>query len=330
MRTLSRISRIPSPALFIVALLMLVIATAGVAQAQVIYKSTVSPLPGNLPSEGAEAYAFNQFGDGVTFAGTSRKLSSVVVTLSSWGCQTGNWYSNNCVATPGAKFTIPITINIYNAGNPLPGSLITTRTQIFSVPYRPSADPLHCTGPDAGKWYDPVEGICYNGLAKNITFYFTLPVMPNSVVYGIVYNTTHSGPSPIGESAACFSGSGGCPYDSLNIALAPAVVVGSKPFPDTIYQNTSVAGNYCDSTPVPGTFRLDSPTSACWAGYVPAVRFNADTHLEKHDDRDDHDDHNDHDDHGPRGNNGKPGDHDDRGGHGQQGHWGQEDKRDRK
>jgi hypothetical protein len=24
-----------------------------------------------------------------------------------------------------------------------------------------------------------------------------------------------------------------------------------------------------------GTFRLDSPTSACWAGYVPAAKFTA-------------------------------------------------------
>jgi len=239
------------------------------------------------------------------------------VTLSSWGCQTGNWFSNNCVSTPGAKFTIPITLNIYNAGSPLPGSLITTRTQTFSIPYRPSADPVHCTGGDAGKWFDAVSGICYNGLAKNITFFFNLPVLPNSVVYGIAYNTTHYGPSPIGESAACFAASGGCPYDSLNIALAPVVNVGSKPFPSTVYQNTAFASNYCDGTPVPGMFQLDSPTSACWAGFIPAVEFNADTHPGKE---------GDHDEHG----RGREGDHDDQDGHGHQGHGGQQDKRDRK
>ena len=52
-----------------------------------IYDSTVSPLPGNLPSVGAEAYSFRQFGDNVTFAGKDRKLQTVTVTLSSWACR---------------------------------------------------------------------------------------------------------------------------------------------------------------------------------------------------------------------------------------------------
>jgi hypothetical protein len=249
------------------------ITTARVAHGQVIYDSTVSPLPGNLPSVGAEAYAFNEFGDGVTFAGTSRRLSSVTVTLSSWGCQSGHWYSEDCVTAPGATFTVPITFNVYNAGNPLPGSLIVTRTQSFSVPYRPSTDSINCTG---GRWYDEVHGTCFNGLASNVTFNFTLPVVPDSVVYGIVYNTTHYGPSPIGESEPCFPSSGGCPYDSMNIALAPVVTVGSKPYPDTSYQNAVYGASYCDGgIDGTGTFRLDSPTSACWAGYVPAAQFTA-------------------------------------------------------
>lgn len=251
------------------------ITTASVAQGQVIYDSTVSPLPGNLPSVGAEAYAFNELGDGVTFAGTSRNLRNVTVTLSSWGCQSGHWYSNDCVTTPGATFSVPITFNIYDAGNPLPGSLIATRTQTFSVPYRPSADHTNCTG---GRWYHAVDGTCFNGLATNITFNFSSQnvVLPNSAVYGIVYNTTSYGPSPIGTSASCFASSGGCPYDSMNIALAPVVTVGSKPYPDTLYQNTLYAGNYCDNGLAgTGTFRLDSPSSACWAGFIPAAQFTA-------------------------------------------------------
>jgi len=56
---------------------------------QVIYDSTVTPLPGNLPSVGGEAYAFGEVGDAVTFAGTARNLRDVTVTLSSWGCQRG-------------------------------------------------------------------------------------------------------------------------------------------------------------------------------------------------------------------------------------------------
>jgi hypothetical protein len=255
----------------------ILLATAGAARGQVIYDSTVGPLPGNLPSVGAEAYAFNQLGDAVTFAGTSRKLVSVAVTLSSWGCQSGSWHTGDCVTTPGATFTVPITFNIYNAGNPSPGALITTRTQTFSVPYRPSADNINCIG---GRWYDVAEATCFNGLATNVTFTFALPVLPNSAVYGIVYNTTHYGPSPIGELAPCFTSSGGCPYDSMNIALAPVVTAGLKPYPDTLYQNSPYGGQYCDGgLDGMGAFRLDSPTSACWVdltqSYIPAARFIA-------------------------------------------------------
>jgi hypothetical protein len=245
---------------------------------QVIYDSTVNPLPGNLPSEGAEAFAFNEFGDGITFAGTARGLTSVTVTLSSFACQSGNWFSGNCVTTPGATFTHPITLNIYNAGNPLPGSQIASRTQTFTVPYRPSADNVNCTGADAGKWFDAASGQCFNGLAANVTFDFSSlnVVLPDSVVYGLVYNTTHYGPSPIGESAACFGTTAGCPYDALNIALAPVVTVGTKPFFNTLYQNSPIGAMYCDGGLAgTGTFRLDSPTNACWAGFIPAARFTA-------------------------------------------------------
>jgi hypothetical protein len=242
---------------------------------KVIYDSTVSPFPGNLPSVGAEAYAFSEFGDQVTFAGTARKLREVTVQLSSWGCQAGHWYSGDCVTAPGATFTVPITFTVYNPGpGGTAGAPIVTRTQTFTVPYRPSADPVNCTG---GRWFHPTLG-CFNGLLASITFDFkSLNVtLPGSVVYGISYNTSHYGPAPIGESPPCYTSSSGCPYDSLNIALAPTVVVGSKPSPDTVFQNTSYASNYCDGGAAGvGTFRLDSPTSACWAGYVPAVQFTA-------------------------------------------------------
>jgi hypothetical protein len=103
-----------------------------------------------------------------------------------------------------------------------------------------------------------------------------LPLLPNSVVYGVVYNTTTYGPNPIGTSATCFSTAAGCPYDSLNIALAPTTTVGAQTYPAKLYQNTIFASNYCDlGVAGTGTFRLDSPTIACWAGYIPAARFVA-------------------------------------------------------
>lgn len=240
-----------------------------------IYDSTVRPLPGNLPSLGAEAYAFTQIGDEVTFAGKSRTLKAITVTLSSWGCEAGHWYSGDCVSSSDATFAVPITVRVYSPGpGNTAGALIATQTETFNVPYRPSSDVEHCTG---GRWFDKKEG-CFNGLATNVTFEFDGHdvVLPDTVVYGISYDTSHYGPSPVGESAACYTSSGGCPYDSLNVALAPEVSVGSKPFPDTLYWDTFYAGNYCDNgTAGVGIFRLDSATSACWGGYVPAVEFRA-------------------------------------------------------
>jgi hypothetical protein len=249
------------------------------AGGNVIYDSTVSPLPGNLPSVGAEAYSFTELGDEVTFAGNTRTLKQVTVTLSSWGCQSGHWFSGDCVTAPGATFSVPITFNVYRVGaNDTAGALITTMTQSFDVPYRPSTDSAHCTG---GEWFDGAQG-CFNGLATNITFDFSSQRvrLPETVVYGIAYNTSHYGPSPIGNGAPCYSSSGGCPYDSLNIGLAPTVVVGSKPFPNTVYQNAVFAGDYCDNGAAGvGTMRLDSPSIACWfdpsQSFIPAVRFTA-------------------------------------------------------
>lgn len=240
-----------------------------------IYDATVKPLPPNVPSVGAEAYSFTEFGDEVTFAGSARTLKKVTVTLSSWGCETGHWYSADCVSGKHATFTVPITFNIYSPGpNNTAGTLIATQTQTFEVPYRPSTDSVRCTG---GRWFAGKQG-CFNGLAHNITFDFKHDgvTLPDTVVYGIAYNTSHYGPNPIGESPACYTSSGGCPYDSLNIGLGPQVNVGSKPFPDTVFQNAVFGGDYCDGgADGVGIMRLDSATNACWAGYIPAVKFTA-------------------------------------------------------
>lgn len=137
------------------------------------------------------------------------------------------------------------------------------------------ASSSHCYG----KWFDHKQGLCLNGLAANITFDFSGQhvQLPNTAVYGITYNTSHYGPNPIGSGAACYTSSGGCPYDSLNIGLAPKVRVGSKPFPNTVFQNAVFAGDYCDSgTAGVGVMRLDSAApNACWSSLIPAVQFVA-------------------------------------------------------
>ena len=240
-------------------------------QGQTIYNSIPAPLPGNVVSLGYEATSTAEFGDRVQFAGTFRKVSKVTQTMSSWGCEAGSWYAGNCTTTPGASFTHPLTLNIYNVGpGDAVGSLITSVTQNFSIPYRPTADSINCAG---GRWYNVADSTCYNGYAVNVTFDLPAVTFPNEVIYGIAYDTTHYGAAPIGESAPCFTSSGGCGYDSLNVGLDGITSVGVNPAPDDAYFSSTYAPFYCDlGAGGFGFFRLDA---GCWTGYKPSVTFYA-------------------------------------------------------
>lgn len=234
----------------------------------ILYSSIPAPLPPNFPSQPFEAQQVSEVGDGVVFAAkTGRVVKSVTVTMSSWACQSGAWYDGTCTTTPGATFTHPLTLSIYAAN----GSTVLARsTQTFALPYRPSSDPGHCGDT---RWYDASTQKCSNGKAANVVFSFPSGVtVPDSVVWGIAYNTTHYGYSPIGESAACFTTTAGCPYDSLNVALTPSVLVGAQATPGGAWLSSLYAGFYGDGgAGGTGTFRLD-PTG--WTGYVPAVQFS--------------------------------------------------------
>jgi hypothetical protein len=75
------------------------------APAGTVYNSIPNPLPGNVSSEGPEAYAFSEIGDGLALAGaTGGKLNQVTVIMSSWACTNGNWTTSAtpCVTKPGA------------------------------------------------------------------------------------------------------------------------------------------------------------------------------------------------------------------------------------
>jgi hypothetical protein len=258
---------------------LLVVLGAAQAFAQTpIYDNIPNPLPGNVSSEGFEADSVREFGDRVQFsAGSPRNLKTVVQTMSSWGCESGHWYSGNCSTTFGATFSHPITLKIYQvgAGN-APGALLASATQTFAIPYRPSADNVNCTGDDFGKWYDVASGTCFNGYATKITFNLSglNVVLPNEVIYSISYNTSHYGYTPVGEGAACYTSAGGCGYDSLNVGLTGAAPsVGTNPAPSDTYFNTLYAPFYCDGgAGGVGVFRLDA---GCWTGFKPAAQFNA-------------------------------------------------------
>jgi hypothetical protein len=248
-------------------------ATAGASV--VVYNNIPSPLPGNLASEGFEATSTSEFGGAVTFAGTARANPTITVVMSSWGCQTGHWTTDNCVTAPGSTFNEPITLNIYNPGTGTTegsptGSQITSVTQSFAIPFRPSAS-ANCTGPQAGEWYDTASSTCFNGFATPITF--TLPgvTLPAGAVISVAYNTSDYGATPYGDNTACHSTPAGCGYDSLNVGLTAPPSVGTDPQPDGIYQTSSSSGAFCDNSNHSG-FVFDTP---CWTGYQPAIEVQA-------------------------------------------------------
>jgi len=258
-----------------------------------IYDSIPAIYPGSFPSLGYEATSTDEFGDHISFDGSSRNLDSVELSLTNWACENdfdnvaGTWVPNRdgtageaCMTTSGSFFTHPITLNIYEVDNsgvdPAVGSLIASVTDTFDIPFRPSWDSVNCTAsgqtpatdiPFGGTWYDPVLGACVHGYAFNITFDFsTLGVtLPEEVIFGVAYNTAHYGAAPLGTAG---------PYSSLNVSLATdAPSVGTDVEIGTAFWDTSYGPFYCDGgTGGSDTFRRDA---GCWGTYIPAIRFNA-------------------------------------------------------
>jgi hypothetical protein len=254
---------------------------AASAHASVVYNNFPSPLPGNVVSQAFQATQTGQFGGQVEFEGASGAKTKVTVALSSWGCQTGNWYENTCSTAKGAKFEWPVTLHMYTVGlgNKV-GTEFAQLTRTFKIPYRPSASPK-CTGESAGAWYR--MGECFHGKLARIKFPLKGVTLPSRAILSVSYNTSGYGASPQGYGNPCNSTSAGCPYDSLNVGLtepaneeSPTPVapsVGADPAPESAYQDSATAGNYCDSgLGGTGTFRLDSGVPPCWTGYQPLFR----------------------------------------------------------
>jgi hypothetical protein len=217
-------------------------------------------------------------------------LDKIKVVLSSWGCQSGNWYTaGTCVTAKGATFDQLITVEVYSVAPgmpPAPGALLGSVTENFTIPYRPSSDSVNC---DGTAWYDTKSKTCYHGLAFPInvdlsSFHIKLP---SQIIVGVAFNSTHYGPHPIGQSAACYSTSAGCPYDSLNVSTdsnnGVYQVIGSVLSQDGIFFNYSLPNNSCTGAAPVGVFALDI-TPGCWTGYHPEIQVTA----VKNGDDDDH------------------------------------------
>jgi hypothetical protein len=84
-------------------------ALAAASQSAVIFDSTVKTGPkSNVPSYGPEAYSTAQVGGEATLAGSKRKLTSAIVTLSSWACVQGVTGAAT-PTTPASRRRVPST-----------------------------------------------------------------------------------------------------------------------------------------------------------------------------------------------------------------------------
>ena len=96
------------------------------------------------------------------------------------------------------------------------------------MPYRPSSD--GCDGDDTA--WTATDGSCNHGLAFPISFDLTGTTLPDKVIIGVAYNTSHYGASPLGVSG---------PYDSLNVGTSPTATTGTPlPTADDAYLQLGV------------------------------------------------------------------------------------------
>jgi hypothetical protein len=225
--------------------------TAGAASAaEVVYNYLPTPTPGNVVSEAFEATQTGEFGGQVELAGTARKNPKVTVLMSSWGCETGEWYSFDCKTNAGAKFSVPITIHIYEVGpGNAQGAQLASGSKVFKLPYRPSANPTKCTGANTGAWYK--GGQCFNGKAAKITLPLQAASLPSKVIITVSFNTSNYGTTPTKCNEVP---NANCPEDSLNVGVNDGFPedgeagrtpsVGALPLPEEAYTNGSLESGW--------------------------------------------------------------------------------------
>lgn len=225
-------------------------APAAGAADSVAYDAIPATLPTNVASLGYAATRTSELGDRVVLGSTSGALSRVEVGFSSWACETGAWNTGDCVTTPGATFTHPVTVTLYAVGDAgAVGAPLATATETVVAPYRPSGDAVAC---DGKKWWD--GSACVSGVLFTHSFAFTGAVtLPGEIIVGVAFDTRTAGAHPLGTAG---------PADALNVAVEGSATVGADADVDGVYLNSSVAGSY-GSSGATGVFRPDTG----WAPY---------------------------------------------------------------
>lgn len=232
----------------------------------VIYDSLIYPQPPNVPSQPFQAQQTFEFGDQIAFAGAARIATKVTVLMSAFALHSAYPSVGDLTG-----WTHPITLKLYNVNNagpvPVPGAVIASVTQSFSIPWRPVGDPT-CPNTYGQFGWRAGDGLCYNGFVFPIVFDLTSlnVTLPNAIIYGISYNTQTYGVAPIGADG---------PYNGLNVAVGTVVPsVGVDVDQDAVFWNTITADWYTDHGAAGvGIFRQDTG----WSAYDVNVRFEATT-----------------------------------------------------
>jgi hypothetical protein len=211
--------------------LLLTLVPAAFADGVVIYNTLPSPLPPNLPSQSFEATGTGEFGGLIQFAGgnSTNYLTSATVGMTDWAyaSEMTGYFNGTTITASG--FTVPLTLNLYNVGaGDSVGSLIDSVTIDALIPWRPEPSAACIGNPNnINNAWMASNGTCYNGSMSTVTFKLADISVPDTIIYGIAFNTTNYGANPTGVSG---------PYDDLNFSLASTPpTVGSNLLPDSVY-----------------------------------------------------------------------------------------------
>ena len=239
----------------ICAVVTMILAVSGVAQAEIIFDTIPSPDPAGMASWGYQACSIYELGDYVRFDGTARNLNTVRAGMVSWAQYDGDY-------TSGAAYTDPdltmnetgwqqeLTFNIYSVNTsgaqPTVGSLLATKTQTFTMPWAPG-DGTH-----------PYSAVTFDFSGDNIT-------LPDEVIFGLAFNTQSYGDTPTGYVG---------PYCSLNLgAFSSSPFVGTDVDPETGFIDSTWSGMYGNGTS--HVFAISDGNGDFSAGYRPSVEFSA-------------------------------------------------------
>jgi hypothetical protein len=220
-----------------------------------VYDNTPTNQHENLPSLGFAATASTEFGSLIDLTGTNRSNAKVTVDMSVWSCQTGGWSTGDCATTPGATFTVPVTLNVYSvsAGDE-PGGRIRSVTTTQTLSYRPSGNCELEGVPNSGFTNSANGGKCEHGSLEPISFDLSGSVLPDEVIVSVAFDPA--------ESAGT---------EALNVALTGPPSVGADPIEgEGIYSANTNGGGEIENTN--GLFRL---VEEDWSEYEPAVRVEA-------------------------------------------------------